>query len=224
MTHDAFASLPAEVLEQFRAVARTGHWGRGGVLFQPGDPADTLYLLTRGGVRLYALRRGGREVMVLVHLEGDLVGMQALLPGRTYDFYAECTDDTKALILGRETLDLLRRESPELEAGLAAGLARQLTALQGHLSALVFYEVSQRLAATLLSLAERQGPWLGEEPFALQDRFSHQELAYIVGSTRETITKLLGEFRARGLLDLGYRRIILTDREGLLRASREPLE
>ena len=58
---------------------------------------------------------------------------------------------------------------------------------------------------------------------ALRGRISHQDLAYVVGSTRETITKLLGDFRARGLLDLGYRRIVVTDLAGLENAARQPL-
>ena len=60
-------------------------------------------------------------------------------------------------------------------------------------------------------------------PVALRGRISHQDLAYVVGSTRETITKLLGDFRARGLLDLGYRRIVVTDLAGLEDAARQPL-
>jgi site-specific recombinase XerD len=87
--------------------------------------------------------------------------------------------------------------------------------------------LSQAEAAALADLAARA---VGEAPpkstaraLALRDRISHQDLAHAVGSTRETITKLLGDFRARGLLDLGYRRIVLTDRAGLEQAARQPL-
>ena len=66
----------------------------------------------------------------------------------------------------------------------------------------------------------RSGP---VSPVALRGRISHQDLAYVVGSTRETITKLLGDFRTRGLLDLGYRRIVVTDLAGLEDAARQPL-
>lgn len=223
MTPGAFADLPPQALEQLRAAARTGRWGRGGLLFHPEDPADVLYLLTRGSVRLYSLGSGAREVTLVVHLEGELVGVQALRPGQLYGRYAECADDTEALMLSRETLERLLRDSPELAQALTEQIVSQTAALQSRLAGLVFHEVSQRLARTLLEFADRQGEWSGEQPFALQDRLSHQELAHIVGSTRETITKLLGEFRNRGLLDLGYRRIVLTDREGLLEAGREPL-
>ncbi|ADY25485.1 transcriptional regulator, Crp/Fnr family [Deinococcus proteolyticus MRP] len=223
MTPGAFAALPPQALDQLRAVARTGRWGRGGLLFHPEDPAEVLYLLTRGSVRLYSLGAGAREVTLVVHLEGELVGVQALRPGQLYGRYAECADDTEALMFSRETLERLLRDSPEISQALTEQIVAQTAALQGRLAGLVFHEVSQRLARTLLDFAERQGEWDGKQPFALQDRLSHQELAHIVGSTRETITKLLGEFRNRGLLDLGYRRIVLTDREGLLEAGREPL-
>ncbi|RTR29847.1 Crp/Fnr family transcriptional regulator [Deinococcus radiophilus] len=223
MTPSAFASLPDSVLDHLRAAARTGRWGRGGLLFHPDDPADTLYLITRGSVRVYSLGGGAREVTLVVHLEGELVGVQALQEGQVYGRYAECADDTEALMFSRETLGRLRRESPEVGQALTEQIVAQTAELQARLAGLVFYEVSQRLALTLLHFAERQGGWDGAGPFALQDRLSHQELAHIVGSTRETITKLLGEFRNRGLLDLGYRRIVLTDRSGLLEATHEPL-
>lgn len=220
----AFAALPPQASEQLRAAARTGRWGRGGLLFHPEDPADTLYVLTRGNVRLYSLGAGAREVTLVVHLEGDLVGVQALRTGQTYGRYAECTDDTEALMFSRDTLERLMRDSPDIAQVITEQVVAQTAALQSRLAGLVFHEVSQRLARTLLDFAERQGDWDGQQPFALQDRLSHQELAHIVGSTRETITKLLGEFRNRGLLDLGYRRIVLTNREGLLEATREPLK
>lgn len=223
MTLGAFAALPPQALEQLRAAARTGRWGRGGLLFHPEDLAETLYVLTSGSVRLYSLGTGAREVTLVVHLEGDLVGVQALLEGQTYGRYAECADDTEALMISRDTLERLMRESPELAQAITERVVAQTAALQDRLAGLVFHEVSQRLARTLLDFADRQGEWDGQQPFALQDRLSHQELAHIVGSTRETITKLLGEFRSRGLLDLGYRRIILTDRQGLIEACHEPL-
>ena len=106
---------------------------------------------------------------------------------------------------------------------LTEQITRQTRGVQERLAGLVFMEVSQRLALALLALAEREGTWPEGGVLALRERVSHQDLAHVVGSTRETITKLLGDFRARGLLDLGYRRIILTDRAGLIHASREPL-
>ena len=219
----AFGSLPANAQAHLLAAGRTGRWSRGELLFHPDDPAETVYLLMTGSVRLYRLGSSAREVTLDVHGPGALLGVAALTPGSVYDMYAEAVDDSEALCLGQELLSRAAQTSPAISVALTEQMTRQLRGVQERLSGLVFLEVSQRLALALLALAEREGEWSASGTLALRDRVSHQDLAHIVGSTRETITKLLGDFRNRGLLDLGYRRIILTDQKGLERASQEPL-
>jgi len=223
MMFGPFGNLPKEAQEQLTAVARVERWTRGGVLFYPEDPAETLLILTQGSVRLYRLGSDGREATLDVHGPGHLLGISTLLPGAFYGMYAEAMDDTEALLLGLETLTRLIGVQPAVGVALTTQMTRQTRGVQDRLSGLVFLEVSQRLALALLSLAERQEPWPDGGTLALRERISHQHLAHMVGSTRETITKLLGDFRTRGLLDLGYRRIILTHRAGLVAASQEPL-
>ena len=223
MLPGAFASLPAEVQAQLTAAGRSGRWARGGLIFHPDDPAEALHLLTRGTVRLYRLGSGAREVTLDVHVPGALLGTPALSGGpSTYGMYAEAMDEVETLQLGQGALHRLFGQQPAALLALTEQLTRQTRGVQERLSGLVFLEVSQRLALALLALAEREGGWDGPA-LALRDRISHQDLAHAVGSTRETITKLLGDFRARGLLDLGYRRIVLTDRAGLEQAARQPL-
>lgn len=207
------------------AAGRPGRWGRGGVLFRPEDPADALHLLTRGTARLYRLGSSAREITLDVHGPGAVLGVAALGSevGRVYGMYAEAVDEVETLHIGPDTLRRLFGTYPALLPVLTEQLTRQTRSVHERLTGLVFLEVSQRLALTLLALAEREGDW-ESGALALKERISHQDLAHSVGSTRETITKLLGDFRARGLLDLGYRRIILTDRAGLVQAARQPLE
>ncbi|AWT35320.1 Crp/Fnr family transcriptional regulator [Deinococcus arenae] len=223
MLPGAFGALPADVQAQVTASGRVGRWGRGELLFHPEDPAETLFVLLRGSVRLYRLGSGAREVTLDVHGAGALLCASALLPGEPCGMYAEAMDDAEALLLGRDVLTRLTQGQPGVAVALTEQITRQTRGVQERLSGLVFLEVSQRLALALLNLAEREGPWPEGGSLALRDRVSHQDLAHVVGSTRETITKLLGDFRSRGLLDLGYRRIILTDRSGLERATQEPL-
>ena len=226
MLPGAFATLPAEVQAQLTVAGRSGRWARGGLIFHPDDPAETLHLVTRGTVRLYRLGSGAREVTLDVHGPGALLGTPALLrdpdSAAAYGMYAEAMDEVETLQLGQGTLHRLFQQQPAALLALTEQLTRQTRSVQERLAGLVFLEVSQRLALALLALAEREGGWEGGT-LALRDRISHQDLAHSVGSTRETITKLLGDFRTRGLLDLGYRRIVLTDRAGLEQAARQPL-
>ncbi|CAM3258286.1 Crp/Fnr family transcriptional regulator [Deinococcus saxicola] len=223
MLPGAFGTLPETAQAQVMAAGRVGRWARAGLLFHPEDAAETLFVILRGAVRLYRLGTGAREVTLDVHGPGALLGVSALTPGESYNVYGEAMDDVEALMLGQDALSRLTGAQPAVGVALTEQITRQTRGVQERLSGLVFLEVSQRLALALLNLAEREGGWPQEGPIFLRDRVSHQDLAYVVGSTRETITKLLGDFRARGLLDLGYRRIILTDKGGLQKASRESL-
>ena len=219
-------ALTAEARAAVLSSARTLQWSRGSLLHHSDDVAEAAFALTGGHVRLYRLGTGAREVTVSVHGQGEVLGMATLTPGANYGLYAEAMDDVEALVLGGDNLRQLIRQHPDTAVALTAQVARQTRSLQERLSQLVFLEVSQRLALALLQLAqESSAEGAGESggPVALRGRISHQDLAYVVGSTRETITKLLGDFRGRGLLDLGYRRIVVTDLAGLQSAARQPL-
>ena len=216
------AALPEAARVSLLAVARQHRWSRGSVVLHAEDTAETLYALQNGHARLYRLGSNAREVTVNVHGPGELLGLGALLSGGTYGLYAEAMDDLSALMIGGEALRELMARFPDLSVALSTQVVRQTRGLQDRLSQLVFLEVSQRLALALLELANESGE-ASETQVALRGRISHQDLAHAVGSTRETITKLLGEFRSKGLLDLGYRRIVVMDRSGLERAARQPL-
>lgn len=225
MLPEAFGTLSEELQAQLFAAGRHSHWTRGTLLFYPDDPAETLHLVLNGTVRLYRLSQNAREITLDVRTQGSLLGTLALAqPAEqpSYGMYAEAMEDAETLQLGSATLRQLLTAQPALAVLLMQALTAQTRSVQQRLTGLVFLEISQRLALALLDLA---GPeWSADAPLALKERISHQDLAYIVGSTRETVTKLLGEFRERGLLDLGYRRILLTNRAGLEALVRQPLD
>lgn len=214
--------LPPEARASLLASARRVTFDRGGLIYHTEDPAETVYVLQGGRVRLYRIGTGAREVTVAVHETGELFGTAGLRAEGSYGHYAEALEGGEVLALGGETLRDLLRAQPALGVALSAQLTRQTRALQERLSNLVFLEVSQRLAGTLLGMAEASGATEGGKK-ALRGRISHQDLAYLVGSTRETITKLLGEFKERGLLDLGYRRIVVLDEGGLRHVAQNPI-
>lgn len=216
-------SLPPETQAALRSVTRAVRYARGNVIYRTEEPAEVVYTLASGRVRLYRIGASAREVTVAVHAAGEWFGLSALMQGRGYGMYAEAMEDCEAWAMPGTALRELQLRHPALGVALSAILAQQIQDLQRRLSTLVFLEVSQRLALVLLDLAQHQGTELDGGLRALNGRISHQDLAHLVGSTRETITKLLGEFKARGLLDLGYRRIVIMDEAGLSAAAKEPI-
>jgi CRP-like cAMP-binding protein len=217
---DLFKQLPAEARAALQGALRPVRLDRGDIVHHPEDPADAVYLVERGRIRLYRIGDGAREVSLAVCGPGEVFGEAALAARELerYDCYAEALEASAVQTVSGEALTALLREHPTVSVALSAQFARQLKAVHSRLADMVFLEVSQRLAQALLRLAREFG-----EPdrhgTRLRSRVSHQDLAHIVGSTRETVTKILGEFKARGYLELGYRRIVLTDLSGLRHAA-----
>ncbi len=193
-------------------------------MFQAHQQAEDLYIIQSGQARLYDLTQDDREMTLNVMGQGELLGCYALLSTSRYNMYAEALNDVFALQFSGAVIREQMQEYPDLGSAMTAQLVRQNRYLQDRLTQLTFLEVAQRLALHLLTLLDQsqqpsnKGP-LAVPTIALQGRISHQDLAYAVGSTRETITKILGEFRTQGLLDLGYRRIVVLDRAGLEQAA-----
>lgn len=216
-----FAALSGEARADLRSALRPQQFERGALLFHTEDRAETLYFLHAGHVRLYRLGSAAREVTVGVLDPGYILGEMALLGG-DYGLYAEALDGVQASAIGVETWKQLLKKHPTLNFAFSRQIVRQAQGQQTRLIHLVFMEVSQRLALVLLRLANQKCDIVAGKR-RLSGRVSHQDLAHLAGSTRETITKLLGEFKEQGIIELGYRRIVLVDEEKLQEMTVTPL-
>ncbi|GGJ32530.1 hypothetical protein GCM10008938_18430 [Deinococcus roseus] len=180
------------------------------MLFQEGDAADHLYQLCSGHVRLFRLSAQDREVTLCVASQGQWLS-EGSLQGETQSFFAEALDAAVLMKIPTRQVVQAARQDLGVARFLLEVVTSQIALLQQQHQQLVFQDVAQRLASSLLTL--------GHVSRVIGGKLSHQDLAFMVGSTRETITKLLGEFRDLGFLELGYRKIVLLDEEGLRRLA-----
>ncbi|AFV75696.1 cAMP-binding protein [Thermus oshimai JL-2] len=199
-----FQGLGLEARREAARVFQPLRVRRGEVLYREGDPADGVYLVRQGLVWLHAEEGEGLTLSLLG--PGDLFGEEALVGGLRRGLSAQALAYTELLFGERKEVEALRARFPEVNAFLLEALYKRLKAMEARFFELRF-PVAQRLARLLLRLGE------GEV------LFSHQDLARMVGATRETVTKLLGEWALAGVLDLGYRRLEIKDREALARLA-----
>lgn len=201
-----FQGLGLEARREAARVFQPLRVRRGEVLYREGDLADGVYLVRQGLVWLHAEAEGEGLTLALLG-PWDLFGEEALVGGLRRGLSAQALAYTELLFGERRAVEALRARFPEVGAFLLEGLYRRLKAAEGRLLERRF-PVAQRLARLLLQLGVE-----GEVSF------SHQDLARMVGATRETVTKLLGEWALAGILDLGYRRLEIKDREVLARMA-----
>lgn len=177
----------------------------GHVFYGPDDPGDEIFLLHRGRVRLYTISPEGRALTVLLLEPPSVFGEMSLVEGWRHDNYAV---SVAPCLVGAVRRDILRRalnEQPPLALRFMGVMSRRLRAIERKLADIAFKSVPQRLAAALLGL------WAEHRGMPPSVRSTHQQLAEMIGSHRETVTKAIGDFRAAGLIRVDEEAIYLTD-------------
>lgn len=181
---------------------------KGGFLFAPGEPADPLFLIEEGAVKLSVSSRAGRDLTVGLFGPGDVFGEEAILEDATRVAFAVALEPTVLATLPRRRLHQLLDRDRDTALFFARLLAARLREATRRAEEIALSPVPARLARALLRLA---GPSAGGAAGAPASgvRITHQELANLIGSTRETTTATLNAFRRRGWIALAHRRILL---------------
>ncbi len=175
---------------------------RGRVFYTPDEAGEVVFLLKRGKVDLYRMAPDGRKLVVSAIGPHTLFGEMSLIGQRMYGCFAEAADDCLLCVLSRSDLQGLIRRNPEVGLRLLADLGNRLQQREAELEALAFHNLPARLAGLLVREADSFGNVVG---------FSHQDLAERLGTYRETVSQILGRFRADGLITVEPRRIRIVD-------------
>jgi CRP/FNR family transcriptional regulator len=215
-----FHCLAADALERVQRAATRASYQRGQIIFGPDGPGDTIYLLETGRVKLARFDDGGREITLAILEEGEFVGEEALAAGHRGNSYAEALDESRAWLLARAEFESVLSSYPDVGLAVARQMSQRLLGARAQIEALAFRDVPQRLAGVLVELAEKHGQRDASGKVRIQLRVTHQELASLVASTRETVTALLNRFRRDGLLETEGRWLVLPDPEGLRAVAR----
>ena len=210
------AALPEETLKRLERIAEQRQYRRRQVVHFADQPGDYVYLLCTGRVKIARVSERGRELTLYLLEDGAIFGESGLLNTQeAYEMVAETLEDSVIAVFRRaDILAALEQSLPATWELLKLVSARRILA-ESQVADLVFLEVPKRLAKLLLRLYEGQGGPSGRSGQTLRGRMTHQELANVIGSTRETTTLILNDFRRQGLIDFLGRKILITDRAGL---------
>ncbi|EXG82674.1 Crp/Fnr family transcriptional regulator [Cryptosporangium arvum] len=193
------------------------------VIFAEGDPGDSLYVVLEGKVKLNRSAPDGRESLLAVLGPSDLLGELAVFDPGPRTASAVVVADARVAQMRRDQLRPWIAEHPEIGPQLLRVLARRLRRTGDQQADLIFTDVPGRLAKALLDLAqrfglpERSGP---DDAVRLNHELTQDELAQLVGSSRETVNKALSHFATRGWIRLDGRSIVLLNRDRLVQRAR----
>ena len=214
-----FSGFDDEALDALQQSMTDTGLERAEVLFREGDSGDRLYVVLDGKVKLGRTSADGRENLLAVLGTGQMFGELSLFDPGPRSATATAVTDCRLASLGHTDLQRWLTDRPDVARGLLFQLAHRLRRTNDVVADLVFSDVPGRVAKALLDLSTRFGQQADDGVHVHHD-LTQEELAQLVGASRETVNKALADFANRGWLRLEPRSVVLTDVERLRHRSR----
>lgn len=200
---DMFKELAPKEINEIGVIVDEKNVSKKEIVLEPEDK-NKVYLIKKGQVKLYRLTEDGKRIIIDTLGPGSVFGN---FGGGESQNFAEATSDTFVCIAKRETFFKTISEKPEVSVKLMAMLFDQLSQAQDYVAAMAGGDVLSKLKFKLSDLAKKYGESKGEK-VKITQRFTHEEIADMIGVSRETITKLLGSLRRRGIIEIDGKNIV----------------
>ncbi len=210
---DIFQDLSKDEMAEMDQTTTMSTCRRGKIFYQPEDTSEVLFILKKGRIQLYRISPEGKKLIVSTIGPGTIFGEMAIIGQRMHNTFAEAIDDCLLCVMSRHDVERLILGNPAVALRIMDVMAHRLSEAETRLEDMAFKSIPARLAALLLRLQEEQG----DEIYG----YTHQDLAEAVGTYRETTTQILNEFKAKGFIEIGRKRIKVIDLEGLELAAME---
>ena len=209
-----FTSLSQSEMMEFSRNTIEKRYTKKEMIFLPGDIGDKVYLLKSGVVKISKYSESGKEIILAMVNPGEIFGEMALIDKSPREHVAEAIMDSYVCIVDRDQLMRYLQKNPEMSLQITKIIGLKFKRLGQKVEELVFRNVYQRLAALLLHLHDTYGYDKNGKMY-IYVKLTHYDIASMIGSTRETTTATLNDFKREGLIEFDGRRLVVLNREGL---------
>jgi CRP/FNR family transcriptional regulator, global nitrogen regulator len=193
-------------------------FGARDIIYAPGDPDGQLHFVLGGTVRLYKIYGEYKEATIALLREGDVFGELSLEEKSCQNAFAEAVTDARVAVVRKSVLNEVIKRRPEFALKLFSSFSERLRQSDETIESLLDREVSARLATLLSHLGDRFGEPYGSD-MVLKIRLTHQDLANMIFSTREAVSKEMSGFQRAGLIEIRNRRISVSPQLAMRRPS-----
>ncbi len=216
-----FSVLPPDDTRELATMFYSARYQKAEAIFRQGEPAERLFLVSNGRVKLHVNSARGSELLVAVVSRGEIFGELAVIDRGPRAMSARAMEESVVFALNGDTFWTLIETHPALARRLLELMARRLRRADQASQDLVFFDAPTRLARKLLQLAEEHGEPTGHgEQIRLTVRVTQEELAQMIGVTRASANRLIVSFADQGWMDWNDGYPLLNRPESLLRRSR----
>ncbi len=218
--NEVLGLLSAADLDEVLRFARRSKLGRGHVIFHKGDPGDALYAILEGRVGISASSGLGKQVFLNILEPGEVFGEIALLDGGLRTAEATVMEAAVLLRIDRARFLPFLEQRPRLCLKLMELLCSRLRWTSDIIESIVFLDIPRRLAKRLLILADEHGRHMGHD-VQVDVGLSQEDLANMLGATRESVNKVLRAFQQQGLIAYGRGRLRILNSQALQEVATE---
>lgn len=194
-----FRKLDEAQLQALACLAAERHFAKGELIILAEAEGDALFVIEEGQVKVSLIHEDGREVILSFLGPGEVFGELALLDAKPRSATVTATASTSLLVLRRADFLHLLLGTPQIAISLLEELAERLRRTDQQLEGLALFNVASRISKTLLRLALERGVEVAEG-YALEAPPTHQQLANMTGSTRETVSRVLKQLESQGYI------------------------
>jgi len=192
-------------------------YGPGDLVYTPHQPLETLFILKKGRIRIFRVSPDGRALTTAIIEPGTIFGEMVIVGQQMHDSFAEALDEVVVCVMSKADVRRLLLSDSRIAARISETLGRRLGEIERRLSDAIFKSAPERIAGTLVTLAGAHNSRpLGR---GIQVKLTHEQLAALAGTSRETTTKILNEYADQALVSLGRGRINILDPDRLRRAG-----
>ncbi len=211
---DLLRDLPATTCTQLLCAGRVLHVPANAYLFNQGSDAKTCYVLLSGEIRLLLLTPDGKRVIIDIIGPGMHLGFFVALAGKQYPLSAEIVEDSEIYSWDAEVMRAVVLDTPQLTMNTLGALTKRVMCLQTKIQQLATEHVEQRIAYSLLSLAQHLGSGR-TDGVMIEMPITHRDLAEMSGTNIYSVSRILNKWEAEGIVSTGRKRIVLRSPERL---------
>lgn len=202
---DIFQDLTHQELIEVSDMTRMCLYPTNHIFYMPDDPGEVLFILKQGRVQLYRISPDGRKLVFATLQPGAIFGHMGMIGQRLHNTFAEAVGECKICIMSRSDLEDLLLAKPVVALRILDAVGNRLIEAEQRFEDIAFRRMPARIARLILQLVEEHGDG------RVLKGYTHQHLADMLGTYRETTTQILNDLKQRGMIRLGRKTIEVLD-------------
>jgi CRP/FNR family transcriptional regulator, cyclic AMP receptor protein len=209
-----FCNLPPTAVQRLASITSPASYPKGATLFVEGQSPRGVFILCNGRIKLSTSSADGKSLIVRIAEPGEVLGLPATVTGKPYELTAEVIEPAQANFIARQDFLTFLREHGEAALRVAQQLGETYHSAIAEMRTIgLSHSVGEKLARFLLDLSAGHDKGKGEVRITLT--LTHEEIAQVIGASRETVTRLFSEFKKKQFLQVKGSTLIIKDKTGL---------